>query len=181
MHKIFCELFTGREHRRKICYSTTSTTRTSVSSLSARGESRASIQSATRGLPQFVRQYSDAADVVVHRRNSKMCIGLKAKLTFPPVLEYKGDENDGQHEETRMVDQEKSFFNVGQKKKVTNVNLDEKSTSDKKIINADQEEETATKVDEDKKTTNVDQEEETATKVDQDNKPIFVGENEGSN
>ena len=29
--------------------------------------------------------------------------------------------------------------------------------------------------------TNVDQEEETATKVDQDNKPIFVGENEGSN
>ena len=185
MHKVYCELFTGKRHRRQIAYPTTSTSRTSISSLSARRESSVSVQSATRGLPQFVRQCSDAANVVVHRRNSEMTMGPKAKVTFSPLLEYKGDEGDGQRllEEPGMVDQEKSFVDAGQKKRITDVDLAEKTTSidqDKKTTNADQQKETATNVDQDKKTT-VDQEEETATNVDQDNKRIFVVEDEGSN
>ena len=136
VYKVCCELSgsTDGYHRRQILYST-STPRTSVSSLPARRESTVSIQSDYEGLPQSLRLCSDAAGVVVHRRNSEMNMDRRTKVTFSPILEHKGDEDDGQHEEISIIDQENPIVDAGQMKKVIDqdeipaiVNEDEKPT-----------------------------------------------------
>ena len=49
-----------------------------------------------------------------------MCfvMGPRTKMTFSPILEHKGDEDDGQHEETSIIDQENLIVDAGQMKKV---------------------------------------------------------------
>ena len=142
---MYCELSgsTDGYQRRQILYST-STPRTSISSLPARRESTVSIQSDYEGLPQSLRLCSDTAGVVVQRRNSEMTMGPRTKMTFSPILEHKGDEDDGQHEETSIIDQENPIVNAGQMKKVIDqdeipaiVDEDEKPTifdQNKKMI-----------------------------------------------
>lgn len=157
---MYCELSgsTGGYHRRQMPYPTPSTPRTSISSLSARRGSRVSIQSGEQ--PQIMRQCSDAAGVVVHRRNSEMTMGPGAKVTFSPILEHKDEQNTDivQHENTSTVDQEKE---ISQKNNIASAGQDEATTDvgqDEKIT-----------IDQDKKTTNVDQEEEkTVTNFDKD-------------
>ena len=121
VYKVCCGLSgsTDGYHRRQILYST-STPRTSISSLPARRESTVSIQSDYEGLPQSLRLCSDTADVVVQRKNSEMNMGPRTKMTFSPILEHKGDEDDeddGQHEETSIIDQENPIVDAGQMKK----------------------------------------------------------------
>ena len=141
MHIVYCELFTGKDHRRQIPYPTTKAPHTSLSSLPSRRESSISFQS---GESQSVRRCSDPAGAIVPRRSSGIAVGPRAK--FSPILEHKDEETTdiGQHEETSTVDQEKEIV---QKKKVASADQDKETNNvvqDEKITSVDQEETTTT-------------------------------------
>ena len=199
VYKVYCKPSTCGYHRKQNCYRTTNTPCTSASlqpAAAIRESSAISIQSTAGEQTQLMKQGSATAGVIVHRRNSGTTMDPRAKVTFSPILEHKGDEDIGQHEEASIVDQGKEIVSIDQKKnfidvshneETTNVDQDEKITSvdpDKKATNVAQDK----NIDQDNKTTNVDQDEEinanveqnkeSNTKVDHDVKIINVGENE---